>query len=191
MQSTLGAPRIISTRVVYENRWMRVVEDRTEHEDGTPGLYGWIEKGPAAIIVPIDGDDVWLVEQFRHPVGARFREFPQGAWEDDPGASPEDLARGELREETGLRAGRVEHLGTLYFAYGISNQSVDVWLATELVAGEQALEETERGLVAERFSVAEVERMVRENEIRDAASVAAWHLATTHLTAHVSGSAHP
>jgi 8-oxo-dGTP pyrophosphatase MutT (NUDIX family) len=178
MQSRLRPPRVTSTRVVYENRWMRVHEDRTEREDGTPGLYGWIEKGPAAIIVPLDGGHVWLVEQFRHPVGRRFWEFPQGAWEDHPDASAEDLARGELAEETGLRAATVEKLARLYFAYGISNQPVDVWRASGLEPGEQALEETERGLVVERFTVGEVERMVRGNEIRDAASVAAWHLAS-------------
>jgi 8-oxo-dGTP pyrophosphatase MutT (NUDIX family) len=177
MQSRLRPPRVTSTRVVYENRWMRVHEDRTEREDGTPGLYGWIEKPPAAIVVPIDAGHVWLVEQFRHPVGRRFWEFPQGAWEDDPAASAEDLARGELAEETGLRAARLENLGTLYFAYGISNQSVDVWRATGLEPGEQALEETEHGLVVGRFTVAEAERMVHANEVRDAASVAAWHLA--------------
>ena len=91
---------------------MRLHEDLTERADGTPGLYAWIEKPPAAVIVPLDGDHVWLVEQHRHPVGARFWEFPQGAWEDDPGAAPEDLARGELAEETGLRAARIEHLGS-------------------------------------------------------------------------------
>ena len=36
------------SRVVYENRWMRLHEDRTEREDGTPGLYAWVEKPPAA-----------------------------------------------------------------------------------------------------------------------------------------------
>jgi 8-oxo-dGTP pyrophosphatase MutT (NUDIX family) len=177
MQSRLRPPRVTSTRVVYENRWMRVHEDVLEREDGSPGLYGWIEKGPAAIIVPLEDDHAWLIEQYRHPVGARFWEFPQGGWEDDPGADAEALARGELAEETGLRAASVEPLGRLYFDYGISNQAVDVWRATGLEPGEQALEETERGLVAARFSVAEVERMVRANEIRDAASVAAWFLA--------------
>ncbi len=169
-------PRVTSTRVVYENRWMRLHEDRLEREDGSPGLYGWIEKGPAAIIVPIEGDDVWLVEQYRHPVGERFWEFPQGAWEDEPGASAESLARGELAEETGLRAASLTLLGRLYFAYGMSNQPVDVWRATGLEPGPQSLETTEHGLVVGRFSVAEVERMVRDNAIRDAASVAAWHL---------------
>jgi 8-oxo-dGTP pyrophosphatase MutT (NUDIX family) len=176
MQSRLRPPRVTSTRVVYENRWMRVHEDRLEREDGSPGLYGWIEKGPSAIIVPLDGSHVWLVEQYRHPVGRRFWEFPQGAWEDAPDASAVDLARGELAEETGLRASSLECLGRLYFAYGISNQPVDVWRATGLEPGPQALESTEAGLVVARFTVAEVEDMIRSNEIQDAASVAAWHL---------------
>jgi hypothetical protein len=72
----------------------------------------------------------------------------------------------------------MERLGRLHFAYGLSNQFVDVWRATGLEPGEQALESTEEGLIVRRFPVAEVERMVAENEIRDAASVAAWHLAT-------------
>jgi 8-oxo-dGTP pyrophosphatase MutT (NUDIX family) len=155
---------------------MRVHEDRLEREDGSPGLYGWIEKGPAAIVVPIEDGHVWLVEQYRHPVGRRFWEFPQGAWEDDPEASPESLARGELVEETGLRAASLELLGRLYFAYGISSQPVDVWRATGLEPGEQALEATEAGLVVARFTVSAVEDMVRGNVICDAASVAAWHL---------------
>src|SRR3954465_10088521 len=169
--------RVVGSRVVYENRWMRVHEDRTERADGTPGLYGWIEKPPAAMIVPVDGEHVWLIEQFRYPVGQRFWEFPQGAWE-GANPDPEALARGELAEETGLRAANMELLGRLYFAYGMSDQAVDVWRATGLQPGEQALEDTEEGLISLRFTVAEVDAMVRANEIRDAASVAAWHLAT-------------
>jgi 8-oxo-dGTP pyrophosphatase MutT (NUDIX family) len=165
--------RVVSSRVVYENRWMRVHEDR----DGGSGLYAWIEKPPAALIVPIEEAGVWLVEQFRHPVGQRFWEFPQGAWEEGE-ASPDELARAELAEETGLRAASIELLVRLHFAYGLTDQFVDVWRATGLEPGPQALEETEAGLVVGRFSVLEVERMVARNRIRDAASVAAWHLAT-------------
>jgi 8-oxo-dGTP pyrophosphatase MutT (NUDIX family) len=171
-------PRVTATRIVYENRWMRLHEDRTERADGTAGLYAWVEKPPAAVIVPLDGEHVWLIEQHRHPIGERFWELPQGAWEDDPGASPEDLARGELAEETGLRAGRMEHLGRLFFAYGLSDQRFDVWRATELEAGEQALEATEADLQVARFSAAEFEAMISGGRIGDAASVAAWHLAT-------------
>ena len=70
----------------------------------------------------------------------------------------------------------MECLGRLYFAYGISNQPVDVWRATGLEPGPQALEESERGLIVRRFTVTAVEDMIRSNEIQDAASVAAWHL---------------
>jgi 8-oxo-dGTP pyrophosphatase MutT (NUDIX family) len=171
-------PRVTATRVVYENRWMRLHEDTTERADGTPGLYAWIEKPPAAVIVPLDGEHVWLVEQHRHPIGARFWELPQGAWEDDPTASPEDLARGELAEETGLRAAHIEHLGKLHFAYGITDQAFDVWRATGLEPGEQALEETEEGLRVGRFTIAAFEAMISDGRIADAATVAAWHLAT-------------
>jgi 8-oxo-dGTP pyrophosphatase MutT (NUDIX family) len=169
---------VTDSRVVYENRWMRLHEDRTERADGTPGLYAWVEKPPAAVIVPLDGDHVWLIEQHRHPVGARFWELPQGAWEDEPGARAEDLARGELAEETGLRAARMEHLGQLFFAYGMSDQSFDVWRATGLEPGEQALEATEADLRVERFTVGGLGDMISGGRVRDAATVAAWHLAT-------------
>ena len=87
-----------------------------------------------------------------------------------------------LREETGLRAASVEHLGRLYFAYGISNQHVDVWLATGLEPGPQDLEDTEHGLRVERVPIAELEARIARGEVADAASVAAWHRVTTRLS---------
>ena len=171
-------PRVTSTRVVYENRWMRVHEDELQRPDGSPGLYGWIHKPPAALIVPFDGDHVWLIEQYRHPVGRRFWEFPQGAWEDAPDARAEDLARGELAEETGLRVSSMVSLGRLYYAYGFCDQPFEVWLATGLEPGPQALEDTEYGLRVGRFGVAELEAMIARGEVCDAASVAAWHRVT-------------
>jgi ADP-ribose pyrophosphatase len=174
-------PRVVSSEIVYENRWLRLREDRLERADGSPGLYSVVEKQPAAIVIPLDtqegtGDDeVVLVEQYRHPVGRRFWELPQGAWDGDEAPDPEELARGELAEETGLRAASMEQLGRLYFAYGISNQPVDVWLATGLEQGEQALEPEEEGLRVGRFALPVAEGMLG-NEIADAATVAAFGL---------------
>ena len=79
---------------------------------------------------------------------------------------------------SGLRAGRIEHLGTLFFAYGITDQSFDVWRATGLEPGEQALEATEADLRVGRFAAVELEAMIADGRVRDAATVAAWHLAT-------------
>jgi 8-oxo-dGTP pyrophosphatase MutT (NUDIX family) len=167
------APRVTATRVVYENRWMRLHEDRLD----PPGLYAWVEKPPGTVIVPMEDDGgVWLVEQYRHPVRRRMWDFPQGAWEDAPDAPAEDLARGELAEETGLRAASMERLGTLFYAYGILDQRFDVWLATGLEPGPVAREPTEQDLRCARFGADALEAMIARGELADAASVAAWHL---------------
>ena len=191
----MPAPRVTSTRVVYENRWIRLHEDRLERADGSPGLYAWVEKPPGTLIVPLDRDPrrgrrwraprarqnhVWLVEQWRHPVRGRYWDLPQGAWEADPDAPAEELARGELAEETGLRAERMERLGRLFFAYGLLDQFFDVWLATGLEPGPPRREPTEADLRCARFPVAEFEAMIARGEIADAATVAAWHLVRKH-----------
>lgn len=168
-------PEVTSTRVAYENRWMRLREDVLRYPDGAPGLYAYIEKAPAALVVPLDGDHVWMVEQHRHTIGARRWEFPQGALDGEV-VTPEETARRELREETGLRAGALERLSRLHFAYGISAQHVDVWLATGLEAGEAAPEPEEAGLRCARVPVARLEGWLRDGTVSDAASVAAWGL---------------
>ncbi|WP_205697847.1 NUDIX hydrolase [Conexibacter sp. SYSU D00693] len=169
--------RVVSTRVVYENRWMRLREDVLERDDGSPGLYSVVEKPPAAVLVPVQDGRVWLVEQFRHPAQGRFWDLPQGALDAHGERPPEEVARTELEEETGLRAGRLVHLGRLFFAYGISAQPFDAFFATDLEPGEARLEETEADLRCASFSVAEVEDLLREARIVDAASHAAWNLA--------------
>lgn len=161
------------SRVVYENRWMRVREDAIRRRDGSAGIYGVVEKPDFVVIVPIDGDRLHLVEQFRYPVGRRYWELPQGSWEDQPDADPLDLARGELREETGLDAAEMIHAGHLFEAYGYSNQGCHVFVARRLRRGRSAPDREEQDLVTASFPIAEVERMVCDGEIKDAATIAA------------------
>ena len=164
------------SRVVYENRWMRVREDTIERADGTAGIYGVIEKPDFALIIPVQGDDVYLVEQFRYPVGARFLEFPQGTWEQQASVEPIELARGELQEETGLTAGRMDYLGHLYIAYGMANQGFHIFRATELVQGEASLDPEEQDLEVIRMSIADFEEKIRNGVIKDAGTISAWML---------------
>ena len=72
--------RQLSSRVVYRNPWMTVREDEIERDNGTRGIYGVVEKCDSAIVIPIEGDDVYLVEQYRYPVGMKTLEFPREAW---------------------------------------------------------------------------------------------------------------
>jgi 8-oxo-dGTP pyrophosphatase MutT (NUDIX family) len=167
----------LATRVVYENRWMRLREDAIRRRDGSNGIYGVVEKPDFVVVVPVEADGcVHLVQQYRYPVGARYWEFPQGSWERTPEADPAEVARGELREETGLRAGCMVHAGHLFEAYGYSNQGYHVYLATGLRHGDASLDREEQDLVSRAFPLAEVEQMIRDGDIKDATTVAAFGL---------------
>jgi 8-oxo-dGTP pyrophosphatase MutT (NUDIX family) len=175
--------RTRSSREVYANRWMQVREDDIIRADGTPGRYSVVEKPDFALVIPLDsgprGDAVWLVEQFRYPITMRRWEFPQGSWDDAWSATTrpaEDLARAELSEETGLRAGSMRHLGHLHVAYGFCTQGYDVWLATDLTPGPPSRSVEEQDLNCRCVPVPEWEAMIRRGDISDAASVAAWGL---------------
>jgi ADP-ribose pyrophosphatase len=171
--------KTISSREVYRNPWTSVREDVVERSNGQRGIYGVIDKDPASIIIPLEvnaeGEFLYLIEQFRYTVGGTFAEFPQGGWEQAE-VDPEELARGELREETGLEAARMTHLSTLQIAYGVMNQKHHVFLAEGLSQGTAQPDHEEHDLVVRRVSVAEFERMVLSGKIVDNCSIAAWGL---------------
>ncbi|WEO77334.1 NUDIX hydrolase [Cryobacterium sp. SO2] len=164
----------LSTREAYRNAWMTVREDVVRRPDGSTGIYGVVDKPDFAIVVPYTDDGFWLVEQFRYPVGRRAWEFPQGSWPAEKGGSQEDLARAELQEETGMRAADVRHLAHFYSAYGHSSQGCDLYLATALTPGPPDREITEQDMVHRWFSEDDFRRMIRDGEIVDAATIAAY-----------------
>ena len=166
----------ISTEIVYQNRWMRVREDRVRRRDGSEGIYGVVEKPDFATIAAVDGDHIHLVQQFRYPVGARHWELPQGSWQHEPGKDPLLLARAELLEETGLSAAGMVHVGRLLVANGFCDQGCDIFLASGLTRTEPALEVEEQDLIARAFPIPEVEDMIRNGEITDGTTVAAFGL---------------
>jgi len=165
----------VSTRLVYENKWMRVREDLIRRRDGTHGIYGVVEKADFAVIVPKEDDgSVHLVEQYRYPVQARYWELPQGAWELAPGIDPLELAQADLREETELTASRMSHVGHLFEAYGYCNQGYHVFLATGLARCEAQPDHEEQDLITHTFTLCEVERMICDGTIKDATTIAAF-----------------
>jgi ADP-ribose pyrophosphatase len=168
--------KTIASRIVYQNRWMTVREDNIERGDGSTGIYGVVDKPDFVILIPLQNDQIYLVEQFRYPVKERFWEFPQGSWEELPDVDPLEVARGELQEETGLRAGAIDYLGYLYNAYGYSSQGMHVFLATNLTEGENSLSAEEQDLRTTCVSIASFEEMIRTGQIKDASTLAAYNL---------------
>jgi 8-oxo-dGTP pyrophosphatase MutT (NUDIX family) len=166
----------VSSRLVYENRWLSLREDQIRLPDGTPGIYSVVDKPTAALVIPMERGGCHLIEQYRYPVGLRSWEFPQGTWPDDRTSPVDELARAELREETGLRAGALERLGRLAVAPGLTSQRCEVFLATELTAGPSAREHTEQGMTQRWFAGDELTEMVGSGAIFDAITLAAFSL---------------
>jgi 8-oxo-dGTP pyrophosphatase MutT (NUDIX family) len=165
----------ITTREVYRNHWLRVREDEILRSNGARGIYGVVEKDDCATILPIDDGRVWLVEQFRYTIQQRAWELPQGGWEMEV-VDPEELARGELKEETGLVAARMTYLGWLWIAYGFARQKQHIYLASGLTENEREPDAEEHDLVVRSFAVEEFEEMMRSGVIRDNGTLSAWGL---------------
>lgn len=163
----------LSTREIYRNKWLRLREDEILRSNGQKGIYGVIEKDPCAVILPIENGRVWLVEQYRYTIGERALELPQGGWEMEV-EHPEELARGELREELGLEAREMTLLGTLWIAYGFARQKQYVFLATGLSQAEKDPDPEEHDLAMRTASIEEFEQMMLDGRIRDMCTVSAW-----------------
>lgn len=178
---------IRATRTVYENPWMRVVEDVVERPGGDSGIYGVVEMvHPAVFVVALtDDDEVLLVTLDRHTVGASV-EVPAGG---SDGEDPLVAARRELAEETGYVASEWREIGRMSALNGLARAPEHVFLATGLrrpaIDGEtDASHESqlEEGISAVRaVPWAEAMRMVREGEIGDGETVAALFYAALAL----------
>ncbi len=174
--------KTISSREVYRNPWCSVREDVIERGvgpdgGGTRGIYGVMDKDPACIVIPLErteeGEFVWLVRQYRYTVGGTYYELPQGGWETAE-VNAEELARGELAEETGLRVERMTPLADLWIAYGAMRQIQHVFLAEGLSQGKTERDPEEHDMTVHRVAVSEFEAMLLDRRVMDNCTAAAW-----------------
>ncbi len=162
----------LSSRSVYENPWIHVREDHVLRPDGLPGIYGVVHfKNRAVGVLPVnDQGRIWLVGQHRYPLEAYSWEIPEGGC--PPSESPEQTAVRELREETGLSAGRIELVATSHLSNSVSDEIGYVFRATELTHGPDEPEGCER-IEVKQFDWGEAWEMLRRGEITDSLSVIA------------------
>jgi ADP-ribose pyrophosphatase len=165
----------IASREIYRNPWMRLREDEILRSNGQRGIYGVVEKDEAAIILPIEGGHVWIVEQFRYTIQERVWELPQGSWEMAVD-NPDELARGELREELGLDAATMTYLGSTWIAYGFTRQKQHVYLASGLTHVQREPDPEEHDMRFCSVLVSEFEQMMLDGIVRDGCTLAAWAL---------------
>jgi 8-oxo-dGTP pyrophosphatase MutT (NUDIX family) len=162
----------LSSRPIYENPWIAVREDQVTRPDGQPGIYGVVHFKKAAIgVLPVDDlGRVWLVGQYRYPLDVYSWEMPEGGA--DEGESPEQAARRELLEETGLVAAHLEPIVTSHLSNSVSDEVAYLFRATGLTLGKSSPEGTER-LEVRRVEWDEARTMVKEGQITDSMTLIA------------------
>jgi len=168
--------RMLASRVVYEDNWMRLRRDEIERRDGSRGTYAFVEKPDFALVIPAENDGFHLVEEYRYPLGRRSWSFPQGGFPAGQAGQPEELARLELVQETGFRARHLIKLGFLHSAHGISSQGGHFFLATGLEPGPPDRETEEQDMRQEWVPRARFEAMISQGLITDDSTVAAYGL---------------
>lgn len=158
-----------------------VVRDSYQTSSGQTKSREIVRHPGAVVIVPRLADGrVCLIRNFRISVKQTLIELPAGTL--DPGESPQSTAERELSEETGYRAGLMQHLHSFYLSPGILDERMHLFLATDLTAGETAREVGEEitNLVV---PWAEAIAMIFRGEIQDAKTIAGL-LYVHHRAAH-------
>src|SRR5262249_15583203 len=150
---------------------------------GPAGGPGWFPPVGARAAAAVDaGGPVVLIRQYRHAAGGYIWELPAGLLA-SPSEQPEQCARRELREEAGLEARDVVHLGTIFTTPGFCDERIHLFLARGLVARQHAHEQDEViGEIARRPLAAALD-MIRRGDIVDGKTIAGLHLAAAALAA--------
>ncbi|MHB8464645.1 MAG: NUDIX hydrolase [Acidimicrobiales bacterium] len=163
--------RALGERDLHRWRVFGLVEREFESPTGERFQRTFLRHPGAVAIVPIDGDDVLLVRQFRPALGREMLELPAGTL-DKGMESPLDCARRELAEEVGAVADHVEHLISYAAAAGISDEWMHLYVATGLRIGPRAADGIEeREMTVERMPLRSARAAITSGEIVDAKTI--------------------
>ena len=163
--------RRLTTRPVYENRWIRVREDQVELPDGKTTIYGVVECAGCIGVLPfLDDETVVLVGQYRYVFGGFYWEMPTGGMR--RGESEEAAVQRELAEEAGYEAARLVKLCAYHTSKSVVDETANIYLAEGLRPIELPPDPTEF-IEVQTFPFDEVVRMVERGEIMDSMTVVA------------------
>jgi len=169
--------KTLKTQEIYKNKWIRLREDSILRESGEVGIYSVVEKEDFVIVLAVEDEFIYVVKQYRYPIGQYTIELPQGAWETQVGADPLEVAQGELKEETGLTAAEMTYIGYQKLANGLTNQGYSIFIAKGLTQGETQLDSEEFGLTTQKVLRTTFEQWLMDGTIIDASTSNAYLLA--------------
>ena len=159
----------IEREKIFDGHIFNVYLDKVIISDGSIRPREVVEHSGGVCVVPVDDDgNVYMVRQFRYAVGKTILEIPAGKLE--KGEEPFEAAKRELSEETGFTADNWTSLGKMYPTPGYCSETLRVYLARGLTAGEMHLDDGEI-LTAEKLRLDDVMEMIMNGEISDAKTV--------------------
>jgi ADP-ribose pyrophosphatase len=130
------------SRVAFSGVFLKIHQDTVALPDGGSAIREYIQHpGAVAVLALLPNGKLLLEQQFRYALKREFIEIPAGKI--DPGEDPLTTAQRELQEETGYRAANWRHLGTGHACIGYADEKIEYFLATDLTAGENHLDEGE------------------------------------------------
>lgn len=164
--------KTLSSRLIYQNPWFRVIEDQVIRPDGEPGIYGIVDFAPSVGVLALnERNEVALVGQWRYTRQRYCWELPVGASKPtDP--TMLDAAQRELREETGLEAADWLEIGVLDSIVGATTERATLFLARELMQGDDS-QDPEEQISLRWVTLQEALSMVDRHEITECISVVA------------------
>jgi ADP-ribose pyrophosphatase len=169
--------KTISRRTVYQGRILEVDVLEVEQENGRRAVREIVRHGVAVAVIPRlpDGRFVFI-RQFRKAMEQVCFEVVAGNC--DAGEDEAVAAKRELREETGYECGPLELLGPVFPSIGYCTERIDVFFTDVTDRGTKALDEDEQ-IESVILSEEEMDAMIRDGEVSDAKTLAAWMLYKT------------
>jgi len=162
--------KTLKTEDIYKGNIIKVQNLTVSLPNGKEATRDIILHPGASVVIPInEKGELYLVKQFRKPLDITTLELPAGKL-DAANEDPKVCAERELMEETGLRAGKLEHLISIHTTPGFCNEVIHMYTATELSQGEACLDEDEF-LSVEKIHVSELVNMIFEHKITDAKTI--------------------
>jgi len=167
----------LSEEQIWEGHVVSVAVADFESPDGEVVEREIVHHPGAVVVVPIDGDEVVLVRQYRAPLDQDLLEIPAGKRDVDD-ESPEETAHRELAEEVGLQADSMILAANFYNSPGFCDEYTYLYLArglTETPRSAQGVEEEH--MTVERVSLSAVDELIATGQIRDAKTIIGLMLA--------------
>lgn len=164
--------RLLSSETVYHGPVFSVSTDHVEEPNGVTARRDVIHHSGSVVVLAVDDSGatprVLLEHQYRHAASDYLWELPAGRI--DPGEKELQAAKRELLEETGYTASKWRRILKFYASPGFVAETMSVFLATGLRAGE-AQPEADEVIELRMVPLPDAVRMVIAGTIRDAKTI--------------------